>query len=289
MNLTNKYNLPEAVVRAVKNDDYGKDKDWDISVTQLIKPPQMVWLQRSHADKIVDDVSDRVFMLWGQALHVIIERAAEPGAIVEQRFYHHVRMNSGRPLVVAGQVDHYIDGVITDYKTTSVTKLSKALAKDKDTLSDWTAQLSLLAFLMEKSGHPVNEARVVAFGRDWRKTESANQDNYPPAVVEVPLELDPLDKIESMFETRVSDHFCGDNPRPCTDKERWKRPDKWALMKRGGKRAVRLYDTEALAQDVLDVLPDKNKHCIELRPAIAMRCKLYCNVAAFCPQFQGEK
>ena len=40
MILTNKHNLPEAIVAAIMNDSYTKG-DADISVTELLSPPQL--------------------------------------------------------------------------------------------------------------------------------------------------------------------------------------------------------------------------------------------------------
>lgn len=78
-------NLPQPIVDAVANDDYSRGNS-DISVTQLISPPRMTALVREHWDTLEEDVSDRIFSLFGKAVHTILERA-ERVAIAEQRLY----------------------------------------------------------------------------------------------------------------------------------------------------------------------------------------------------------
>lgn len=78
LNLTNKKNLNEAIVSAVQKNWYGgAGEERDYSVTQLLNPPKIYHLMNRHADKIEEDVSERIFMLMGSAMHVILERANE--------------------------------------------------------------------------------------------------------------------------------------------------------------------------------------------------------------------
>jgi len=60
MKLTNNLRLPDPMVRAVGNDSYTKG-DADISVTELLTPPQLRALRIKHHDEIVEDVSDRIW------------------------------------------------------------------------------------------------------------------------------------------------------------------------------------------------------------------------------------
>ena len=43
-------------------------KKSDISVTQLIDSPQILSLRKENRDKISEDVSDRVWAVWGSAV-----------------------------------------------------------------------------------------------------------------------------------------------------------------------------------------------------------------------------
>ena len=85
MNLTNKFNLPEAIYEAVKNDGYTKGNS-DISVTQLIDSPYIRKLKEDHYNEIEEDVTERVLSLLGQAVHTILERT-ETEDLKEERLY----------------------------------------------------------------------------------------------------------------------------------------------------------------------------------------------------------
>jgi hypothetical protein len=75
-NLTNKKNLNEAIVRAVQRNWYaGFGEKRDYSVTQLLVPPKIFHLMNRHKDEIEEDVSEKMFMLMGSAMHAILERA----------------------------------------------------------------------------------------------------------------------------------------------------------------------------------------------------------------------
>jgi hypothetical protein len=69
----------------------------------------------------------------------------------------------------------------------------------------------------------------------------------------------------------------------CSDEDIWAKPSKWAVMQRGRKTAVKLYDTEADASASL-----ASNQYVEYRPGIATRCESYCPVAQFCDQWDND-
>lgn len=73
MILTNKNNLPEMVIEAIKGDPY--HFTGDISCSSLFDEPQIRMLRKKHSDEIVEDASDRVFSLLGQIVHGVLERS----------------------------------------------------------------------------------------------------------------------------------------------------------------------------------------------------------------------
>lgn len=74
MNFTNIHNIEDSIARAVQNDPYSHSGD--ISVTGLVRPPQMAALEYQHRNEIEEDVSDKLWALLGSAVHVILDRAA---------------------------------------------------------------------------------------------------------------------------------------------------------------------------------------------------------------------
>lgn len=289
MKITNKHSLPDPLYRAVLNDSYDAG-DSDFTITTLIKPPQMVALARRYDESLETDAIDRIWSLIGQVAHGILERADVDSVVKERRLY--MTLNGHR---IGGQMDRMAiyatdNGVVLeDYKVTSVW----AVLSDKP---EWEQQLNCYVKLLRENGVPVAQAKVIAILRDWSARESARRgpdDRYPDkqvVVVDIPIWSDA--EVTLYLTTRLALHVsCVDSPDDdlphCTDEERWKDPEKWALKKTASaKRASFLYDTEAEAvRAATDEYPG---YVIEHRPSEAKRCTSYCEVSALCHQYQTE-
>jgi hypothetical protein len=265
--ITNKHGLPEALVAAVQNDPY--TGGGDISVTKLIDAPQRraLWLQ--HRDAVEEDVSERIWSLLGQAVHHILERAGTD-TLVEQRLFAEVL-----GWTLSGQFDrlHLESRTLSDYKVTTTYK-----AKGDD---NWTRQLNVLRWLGAKNGLEVDALEIVAIFRDFRRAEAKRNPDYPQQSVKViPVPVWPLDETEEYVKTRILLHqgaAAGDLNVGCTDEERWYTGDKWAIVKPGGKRALKVLDEAPIA------VPDGM--LLEHRPGQYRRCEEYCEVARWCPQW----
>ena len=270
MKLTNKIGLPEALVNAVRNDGYSRGQS-DISVTQLIDSPFIRHLRQQHAAELTEDVSDRIWSLMGQSIHAILERANLTG-LVEQRLF--VEINGHK---LSGQFDHLENGVLTDWKLTSVW----AVVYGK---TEWGKQLNVLAYLCRLKGLTVNSLQIVAILRDWSKSKAGKEDNYPDTqVVTIPITLWTPERQEEYVLERINAHF-HDGTIPCTDDERWVKPGKFAVMKKGRKSALRLLDSKEEAEKWV-VETGEGTEIVE-RPTTFSRCELYCNVNQFCPVWQ---
>ena len=246
----------------------------DISVTKLIDAPQVRTLMAKHRDAITTDVSERIWSLLGQAVHTILERAAlrQEGMVAEDRLYAEV---AGWQLSGQFDVMHLETGVLSDYKVTTVYKLQNTDA--------WTQQLNVLRWLAHKNGITVNTLEIIAILRDWKKGEAERKpETYPQTpITRVAIPVWSLEDTEEYILDRVQLHqFSQKGGRvDCTDEERWYTGTQFALMKDGGKRAVKLF-----SERPTDV---PEGHHIEERPGEYRRCASYCEVRAFCAQAQG--
>jgi hypothetical protein len=269
---TNVHGLPQSIVAAVTADPYVGGGD--ISVTKLIDAPQVRTLMAKHKDAITTDVSERIWSLLGQAVHTILERAAlrQEGMVAEDRLYAEV---AGWQLSGQFDVMHLETGVLSDYKVTTVYKLQNTDA--------WTQQLNVLRWLAHKNGITVNTLEIIAILRDWKKGEAERKpETYPQTpITRVSIPLWSLEDTEEYILDRVQLHqFAQKGGRvDCTDEERWYTGTQFALMKDGGKRAVKLFSERPTE------IPEG--HHIEERPGEYRRCASYCEVRAFCPQAQG--
>lgn len=272
MNLTNRMNLPQAIVDAVRNDPYSRGSA-DLSVTQLIGPPRKTALEKQFESRIVEDASDRIWSLLGQSIHTILERANRLG-IAERRLSIQVE-----GWTISGGMDLYEeDGVLVDYKTTSAWSM-KGGVKD-----EWEKQLNVYAEILRQNGHPVKGLRVVGVLRDWSKMEAARSPDYPQmgvATLDVPLWQEDIARL--YIRDRVILHQQSRVSLPlCTPEERWEKPTVFALMKQGGKKAVKLYDNESDARSHAST--DPKLLYVQARPGESTRCKFYCSVSQFCSQ-----
>lgn len=275
--LTNLAGLPQALVDAVANDSYTKGSA-DISITNLLKPPRMVELERQHEDDITEDASDRIWSLLGQATHTILERANRT-AIAERRLSIEIQ-----GWKVSGGMDLYQEeiGTLIDYKVTSAWKVSKG------EFDDWIHQLNMYAVMLRHHGHKVEKLQIVAILRDWSKMEAQRSPDYIQSqvcVIDIPVWDN--NKALSYMTDRVILHQQARITLPrCSDTDKWSRPTMWAVMKKGQKRAVKLHSTEEEATN--HAKWDTNLS-VEKRKGIDTRCQSYCSVAKFCSQFKNEE
>jgi hypothetical protein len=292
--ITNKHGLPDSFLNYARSDKYSRG-DADISVTQLIDAPQVLLLREKHQEETTTDVMDMIFALFGTAVHSVLETGKTPNVVKEQRLYDTVR-----GWKISGAIDQYEilgdDLVITDYKVTSVW----SVMFDKQ---EWINQLNVYAYLLEvHKQKPVTNIKICAILRDWNRTQARLKPDYPQhpvAYIDIPL-WSMKERIKYVND-RVTAHQDArqmfdleDKLTPCSDKERWAKEDKWAVIKKGNKKAFRVFnnkqDAENLVYDLSDKLAldvHKRNHDIEFRKGEYTRCKSnYCGVADFCQQYK---
>ena len=112
MHITNKLELPETFVNTVTRSNHKKA---DISVTELEKSPREYWLVHRHDDKIYIDVADMIWMIFGSAIHKVLESGSTHDQLTEEYLTLTV---AGHTL--SGTSDLYENKMISDYKSTSV-------------------------------------------------------------------------------------------------------------------------------------------------------------------------
>lgn len=278
MNITNRSGLPDILVRAIKNDSYSKG-DSDFSVTELLKPAKLSALEKEHHSEIEEDAEDRLYSLYGQLSHLLIERAQQ-GEIAEKRF----KMRFGTHIISA-QVDSLSlhDGVLTDWKFTTAWKFKNGKAAD----DNWTAQLNMQLEILRQNGLDAKKIQIVGLIRDFSKPESRRNESYPQSpVVTVDIEMWDRGRVSKFISSRLYEHTVAPLTRDCTKDERWATDDMWALMKKGQKRAVKLFLSK---DEALAVAATDPALFVEPRPGESKRCEMYCKVSKFCKQFQKLK
>ncbi len=284
MKITNKYNLPDAIVKSLESDYQYIDKRY--SVTSLLSPIRETLLKRRYNDEVEADAVDMIWALWGTGIHKILEQETGLGQFSEVKLEH--LFESGYTL--SGYAD-FIDlnkRIVIDYKSTSVYQYNNTDSHDK-----WKKQLQMYAYLYYKMHREwIDKGQIWLFMRDWTKSKLMNQYNYPEhPVANVEFDLGTPEEVEDFILTNLNrlilfEHLKDDDLPLCTPEERWNNGDTWAVMEKGKKRARKLFDNPMDANMMANRLANEGVDVeIEERKGIDKKCIDYCSVNSYCDYF----
>lgn len=283
MKITNKYNLPEAMVDLVQKDLHEPSENY--GVTTLLKPTRMTILERRHWNEMEEDVSNMVNVTLGSAVHSLLEKMDKTG-------FAEMKLKEGK---LVGVVDLYDkeNFTIVDYKTATCWKI---IYKDFD---DWKWQGLMYAHLLTKAGHYVKALKFHAILKDWSPRDKRQADLkgnfYPETQVytwyheitteELKLAEDFINQKLDLLERaeKVSD----DELYDCEDT--WYTGDKYAVYKKStDARAQRILDTE---EEAKDYITNKMNGVGEIvyRQGEHRRCQDYCPVCKWCKYYEARK
>jgi hypothetical protein len=276
MKITNHLNLPAGLVKATSTEKH--NAALCLSATTLIQGTKHIILTDRHWDELEDDVSDRIWAIWGQAVHSLLEHEGETD-FTEQEISYQVG-----GITVTGRIDNYdmATGTVCDYKTASVNKV-----KFND-FSEWYTQGMIYAWLLARNNFPVSKCRFIALLKDHSKTDAMRDLRYPAKpvhVYEFNVTPDRLFKTGQFIRERVREYeayqkLADDEIPPCTPEQRWDRPTVFAVKKESRKTAVRLFDGQAEAETKAAELGAG--HFVEARPGESVKCRSYCLCCMFC-------
>lgn len=286
--MTNNAGLPNYLYNLLSHEWYsGVNAEHDFSVTQMLNPIIMTILQNRHKDEIVEDVVDQYVKILGVGVHMLSEIAnKDKGFILEKREYTKIL---GR--TISGQVDLFIPsiGKMIDYK---ITKASTYIYGDR--LEKYKHQLNFNKYLFEKAGHKVNSLEIAELYRDWDEKEAKLNPKYPKSPIQIiPIATMSNSLIEYEMQKYVAEYErlinVPDEKLPfCSAEDRWERGGNSALMKRGGKKAIKLFNSNSEAEEYRKKYYDVNDSSIyiEDRPVTPTKCISWCNVNKWCPFYK---
>ena len=275
MNYTNELGLPAPFAAALTKDTYSRGNA-SYSATGLLRPPRMAALFDDPDNIMFRDVSENLWTLFGTAVHSILEDSKHPDFITEERLYCSV---SGVKLSGAIDVQHIQkDGtrILQDYKTR---KAYGVMNNDSD-----EKQLNIYAYLAQRNDIKVSGLQIINFIKDWSKRDAERNPDYPPHDIHIQdIKLWPFDEAERFVEERIQAHqaaLSGELP-DCTDEERWLRDEKFAVMKEKRVRAIRVFDSQMEAESFISAQKDSDKHSIDHRRGMPLRCMEFCDVSGY--------
>ena len=283
MKVTNKFNLPEAYLRAVETDEYTRG-DAHVTASELGLPARLFALKRKHEAELEVDASELLPVLIGKAVHNILEKC-DRESIVEERLYAECL-----GWTLGGKFDNHTEfnGVLTDWKTTRVDALQ---AKIKEGFKEWIVQMNVYRHLLLTAGRQVEKLRVIALLVDYSPLRKRYNSDYPPVpVMEIDIPVWPSEVTERYIAAKVATFQAALKDLPlCSDEERWVAGGETAVTKQGRKRAIKLFDTEEEAKEWMQTQDDLADLYIEKRPKQYLRCENYCPVREFCEQYKSEQ
>ena len=275
MKWTNKYNLPDRVIRVLK----GKYKEHRpeinrLSITDLIDDPLPRILFINHWDDIVRDYSDLLTMVQGIALHSRYEDCAKDDEDTERKFEDVVD-----GIIVVGKADSYFDGTLLELKQTGVYGPKYRLPK-------WTKQMNCYAWQRRMRKEEVTELLVDVWYRDWKQGNTYWRD-YPAIPYDcISLDLWSFEKQEDYIHSQVQKHLAHpvfdkveQYEKPCSDKQRGIR---WEAYKGKNKTPSRV--DNSFTQVELWCNQQREKFTIKQSDPIF--CRRYCKARSICP-FSG--
>lgn len=309
MKTTNRYNLPKGLYDALTSDSYDlRERPRNIlSVTEIVSAPLEKELVYRHWENLVEDATDCTWKVFGGACHGFVEKIGgyknpEANRLTEERWFLNLEtlqiftVNKRAKFwetkdydpdawYVSGMADCY-DGdeeCVDDYKVTSVYAVKDGLK------TDWERQVNIYCCAYRLIGFPVKAGRIVAILRDWSKGKSLTA-GYPETNIKVlNVPMWPQDMVVKYIRERAKSHILirglADDDIPlCTPEERWSRPGKIAVMKKGRKSAIKLFPDDLYGKEDAERLVESSGsgHYIDHRPGVDVKCESYCSVKQFC-------
>jgi hypothetical protein len=246
-------------------------------------------LKRRHADEIADDVADRVWAIFGSAVHRILQDAQEAPDQLKENWIAHQLDGGLRGYWLSGIFDLYDDatGTVTDYKTASVWKVQMG------DFEDWRKQALMYCWLLQQIGFDAWTGQIVALLKDHSIRKARTDKDYPQHpvfTISWRFTNSDLEGIEDYIyrwfrQVSCMEDLPDDLLLTCSDSQRWHKPDTFAVVKDGNKRAARVLEDLDAASALCDQLAEKTgkPHHVEHRIGEDTKCDSYCSVAEFCP------
>lgn len=281
MIITNRLGLPTPFVDMAQKDYIYEPNEY--RVTSLLKGIRETLLERRYSDQIEQDASDMIWLLFGTAVHRVLESHQEADTEIKEE---RIKIQFGK-YILSGQFDLYNDETktITDYKTCSVWKI---IFGDYE---DWRRQTLIYCYMLRQIGFDAANAEIVALMKDHSKRDAKIKANYPQLPVQkisFTFTEDDFKECEAWLTGRFADIAEAEDVPDCmlpmcTPKERFNSGDKFAVMKKGRKTALRVMDSPEEAKDWMAMNGGDE---IVIRKGEDKKCVDYCSVCNFCDYYQ---
>src|ERR1700748_2236380 len=319
--LTNKFGLPDIIVKAIQYDTYFIGGD--LSASTLLDSPRIAALKKKHT--YTEDVSDMLDALLGTSLHHVLERATINNArksafnlTMETLMEHYKKVQDEEKKASMLKVITYlkkysdaaikideryetemtlrweVDGIVIYGTRDLYDNITKYIEDYKSTKTwawtfpesqlKWKQQLNIYAYLAIMNGYEVKGLIINAFFKDWSKSNLNRTKDYPPQkIMRIPVKLDPIEVMTEYVHERVAMHkkAMAGDLPLCTGTERWASANQYAVKTPGVKKSLKNFDEKDFAEKWLL----ENRHRLK-NPFIEIRPGESRRCAEYCPVAQ---
>lgn len=266
----------------------------DYSVTTLLSPPRVVFLNKRHLAKVDLYVEDLFYSYVGTGAHAYWQYCLEKIPNTPYQCEERLKTTINNRIVSGAYDCCHMKKDMYDMKNTSVWK---AMFGDH---TEWKLQQNMYRTMYHETHNiKLRSLRILALFRDWNKRERQRSGSkYParPAMVYL-LPLMDFGKVEQYMSERVNlmiaNEDVPDNDLPhCTNEDMWCKPDQVAVKSKRVKRALRVLPSMKAAVEYVQTYL-QNPSCkdnvktlsYEVRPAMRIRCESWCPINKYCNQY----
>lgn len=303
MKLTNNTNIPTPVADVMTElyNSHPAPSEGMYFVTELLKSPKEILINRAHYDEVVRDIQEAVSAIFGTAFHegIASKLVGKDNCTVEKRYTSLLNVETDLgviPIIISGALDLLWrdddgDYHIIDWKTCMLTKVDKERSGEEES---WKKQGYIYAWLLEQNTgiRPV-DITMCAFPKDVKGKPNFTDPStwkLQPVVFDATdreYEKALLEEYKGKLKEILHNILFREEPRACTQEEMWQSPPTFAVMKPTAKQASRVCSSVAEAQKFL---VDKgwvgNGYMIYERPSEPKKCCDWCDARKWCKQGQ---
>lgn len=217
MKITNNYNLPEPLYKALQELSYISDDFNSISVSDFISPPRIWYLKKIYKDQIEEDASSRFWALMGTAVHYVLSKEEVKG-LQEEKLELQID-----DFTIRGRIDYLTtEGTLIDYKFTKTDSL-------KYEKKEWIEQLNMYAYMLRIQGFDIKRLEIWMILRDHNEN-MVGEEGYPIIpFVKRDIPLWSFKEQENYVNVRIplfKEVIKNVDNVKCSDEEMWKRVKK---------------------------------------------------------------
>ena len=309
---TNLHQIDISMAVWLVHDDYDfLPRERAISATALLKPTRQIILSGRVTGEALEDISARISMRLGHAIHDSIEHAwktgykrslsllglpdkvidrfkinPDPKEVQPEDIPVYIEQRGYRKLgewVISGKLDMAVNGRLKDAKSTSVFSFIKG---NKD--ENYRLQLSFYKWLHSDKVTD-DEGDIQFVFTDWQKSMVNTIPGYPPIrIVNHTVSLYSEQETETLIASKIEDlvryQDASQDALPrCTDEELWRSEPVYKYYSDPAK-------TDGRATKNFDSLIEANNHLAEKRKGVVktvpgqVKACLYCRAFDICEQ-----